>query len=59
MWTQKLKHTTPVNYRAQKLLYYLSQVMVNGPQTPLATDIPPANVTPTVPPIPFCKFFWC
>lgn len=38
--------------RAQKLLYYLAQVMVNGPQTPLATKLPPADIIPTVPPVP-------
>lgn len=39
--------------RAQKLLYYLGEVMVNGPQTPLATDIPPASIVPTVPTFPY------
>ncbi len=39
--------------RAQKLLAYLGEVMVNGPQTPLATDIPPAKVVPTVPAAPY------
>lgn len=38
--------------RAQKLLYYLAQVMVNGAQTPLATKLPPSDITPTVPPVP-------
>jgi pyruvate carboxylase len=52
--------------RAQKLLYYLAQVMVNGPQTPLATKTPPAEIVPNVPPVPvgesesrlpsFCRF---
>ncbi|KAJ1349725.1 hypothetical protein KIN20_005357, partial [Parelaphostrongylus tenuis] len=32
--------------RAQKLLNYLSEVQVNGPTTPLATDLRPARVTP-------------
>jgi hypothetical protein len=44
--------------RAQKLLYYLGEVMVNGPQTPLATDIKPADIEPTVPSYPFCEFLW-
>ncbi|ELT98600.1 hypothetical protein CAPTEDRAFT_229262 [Capitella teleta] len=39
--------------RAQKLLYYLGEVMVNGPQTPLATDIRPADIVPTVPNVPY------
>ena len=39
--------------RAQKLIYYLGEVMVNGPQTPLATDIPPTKIEPTVPPLTF------
>ncbi|KAL8608300.1 hypothetical protein ACOMHN_042167 [Nucella lapillus] len=38
--------------RAQKLLYYLGHVLVNGPSTPLATTIPPAEITPTVPSVP-------
>ncbi|XGW03860.1 hypothetical protein V3C99_015200 [Haemonchus contortus] len=35
--------------RAQKLLSYLAEVQVNGPTTPLATDLKPANVDPPVP----------
>ncbi|XP_063625395.1 pyruvate carboxylase, mitochondrial isoform X6 [Cydia splendana] len=38
--------------RAQKLLNYLGQVLVNGPATPLATSIPPADITPYIPPVP-------
>lgn len=38
--------------RAQKLLHYLGQVMVNGPSTPLGTSIPPSDITPSVPPVP-------
>ena len=41
----------PSKNRAQRLLYYLGDVMVNGPSTPLATDIPPSKITPTVPAI--------
>lgn len=37
--------------RAQKLLHYLGQVMVNGPSTPLATGIEPSDITPTIPEI--------
>jgi len=39
----------PSQNRAQRLLYYLGDVMVNGPSTPLATDIPPAKIVPKVP----------
>lgn len=35
--------------RAQKLLNYLGQVLVNGPQTPLATPLKPAEAKPHVP----------
>ncbi|ELU17762.1 hypothetical protein CAPTEDRAFT_220007 [Capitella teleta] len=35
--------------RAQKLLYYMADVVVNGPSTPLITKIPPAKIIPTVP----------
>ena len=42
----------PSMNRAQKLLYYLGNVMVNGPLTPLGTDLPPAKITPALPPIP-------
>jgi len=41
----------PSQNRAQKLLHYLSNVMVNGSLTPLATTLKPANVVPFVPPI--------
>lgn len=42
--------------RAQKLLYYLGTLMVNGPQTPLATGAQPARITPTVPPLPYSEY---
>eukprot|EP01060_Flectonema_neradi_P005716 TRINITY_DN1382_c0_g2_i1.p1 TRINITY_DN1382_c0_g2~~TRINITY_DN1382_c0_g2_i1.p1 ORF type:complete len:1187 (+),score=335.52 TRINITY_DN1382_c0_g2_i1:61-3621(+) len=35
--------------RAQKLLYYLADIRVNGPKTPLATSIEPVTVEPTAP----------
>lgn len=35
--------------RAQKLLYYLAEVMVNGPSTPLMTTLKPAEITPVLP----------
>ncbi|XP_013162177.1 PREDICTED: pyruvate carboxylase, mitochondrial isoform X1 [Papilio xuthus] len=38
--------------RAQKILNYLGYVLVNGPATPLATNIPPSDVKPYIPPIP-------
>ena len=45
----------PSQNRAQKLLKYLGEVMVNGPQTPLATNIPPSSTEPTVPTTTYCK----
>lgn len=39
----------PSKNRAQRLLYYLGDVMVNGASTPLATNLPPARIVPTVP----------
>ncbi|XP_017771058.1 PREDICTED: pyruvate carboxylase, mitochondrial isoform X2 [Nicrophorus vespilloides] len=35
--------------RAQKLLNYIGQVLVNGPTTPLATNVKPADTTPNIP----------
>jgi len=52
-----LYHFEASQNRAQKLLWYLGNVMVNGPMTPLATNLPPAKVAPTVPEIPSCKAF--
>ena len=44
--TLVLPQMEPSKNRAQRLLYYLGDVMVNGPSTPLATDIPPGlNMT--------------
>ncbi|PIO65469.1 hypothetical protein TELCIR_12854, partial [Teladorsagia circumcincta] len=37
--------------RAQKLLSFLGEVQVNGPTTPLATNLKPAYVDPVVPAI--------
>lgn len=45
----------PTKNRAQKLLNYLGTVLVNGPSTPLATPLLPAEVTPPVPEIPLGK----
>lgn len=41
----------PSRNRAQKLLNYLGNIMVNGPLTDLGTDLKPAKITPTVPEI--------
>lgn len=38
--------------RAQKLLHFLGNIIINGPVTPLATTIKPANIVPSVPPVP-------
>lgn len=35
--------------RAQKLLYYIAELMVNGPKTPLITSLKPAEITPVLP----------
>ncbi|XP_072165898.1 pyruvate carboxylase, mitochondrial-like [Diadema setosum] len=43
----------PSQNRAQKLLYYFSNLLVNGSTTPLATGLRPANVAPPVPEVPF------
>lgn len=42
--------------RAQKLLHYLGNVMINGPVTPLATAVKPAKIEPKVPTIPVGNF---
>lgn len=39
----------PSKNRGQKLLKYLSEVMVNGPKTPVSTNLKPAQITPVVP----------
>lgn len=41
----------PTQNRAQKLLNYLAEVMVNGPSTELGTTLKPANIEPVVPEI--------
>lgn len=45
----QLFHFTASQNRAQKLLNYLGQVLVNGPSTPLATPNKPADTKPHVP----------
>ena len=39
----------PSQNRAQKLLSYLSEILVNGPLTPLGTDSQPMNLKPELP----------
>ncbi|XP_026668283.1 pyruvate carboxylase, mitochondrial-like [Ceratina calcarata] len=41
----------PSQNRAQKLLNYLGSVLVNGPSTPLATNLKPAEIRPHIPQI--------
>lgn len=41
----------PTKNRAQKLLTYMAEVLVNGPQTPLATKLLPEEIIPVVPEI--------
>ncbi|XP_044737041.1 pyruvate carboxylase, mitochondrial isoform X2 [Chrysoperla carnea] len=41
----------PTKNRAQKLLTYMAEVLVNGPQTPLATKLLPEEIVPVVPEI--------
>ncbi|CAL1284612.1 unnamed protein product [Larinioides sclopetarius] len=38
--------------RAQKLLRYIGEVMVNGPSTPLSTNLKPSDLDPHVPEVP-------
>lgn len=45
----------PSQNRAQKLLNYIAEVQVNGPTTPLATQLQPANVKAPVPVTPASK----
>jgi len=47
-----LLRTTPQQNRGQKALHYLANVIVNGPATPLATNIKPALKAPVVPALP-------
>ncbi|KAF7990703.1 hypothetical protein HCN44_000508 [Aphidius gifuensis] len=48
---QLFKFQTSRN-RAQKLLNYIGTVLVNGPSTPLATQLKPATIKPHIPTIP-------
>ncbi len=38
--------------RGMRLLRFLSELVVNGPMTPWASNEPPANITPEVPEVP-------
>ncbi|XP_028009604.1 pyruvate carboxylase, mitochondrial [Eptesicus fuscus] len=42
----------PAQNRAQKLLYYLGHVMVNGPTTPIPVKADPSSTDPIVPVVP-------
>lgn len=48
---QELFQFVPSKNRAQKLLNYIGDVLVNGPLTPLGTSLKPADVQPHVPPV--------
>jgi len=39
----------PSRNRAQKILSYLANVIVNGPMTPLATGLTPSGINPVIP----------
>ncbi len=39
----------PAQNRAQKLLSYLSEILVNGPLTPLGTSVQPMDIKPELP----------
>ena len=43
----------PTRNRAHKLSYYLASTIVNGPCTPLATDLLPSKIDPHVPSVSF------
>ena len=49
----------PSQNRAQKLLNYIGDVLVNGPSTPLVTDIPPAEITVVAPETPAGNYCEC
>lgn len=44
-----------VKSRGHRLISYLGEILVNGPLTPLATDLLPAVITPMVPKTPYGK----
>eukprot|EP00092_Neocalanus_flemingeri_P000966 GFUD01001033.1.p1 GENE.GFUD01001033.1~~GFUD01001033.1.p1 ORF type:complete len:1189 (+),score=366.11 GFUD01001033.1:73-3639(+) len=51
----QLFHFEPSMNRAGKLLNYLGHVVVNGPTTPLVTDIPPSKVKVVTPQTPVTR----
>ncbi|KAF6022688.1 Pc [Bugula neritina] len=48
----ELTQFVPSQNRAQKLVHYLGNVLVNGPATPLVTDLKPTSVPPSIPATP-------
>jgi len=51
----QLFHFEPSLNRAGKLLNYIGNVIVNGPTTPLVTDIPPAKTLVSAPETPITR----
>ncbi|XP_018647845.1 putative pyruvate carboxylase [Schistosoma mansoni] len=45
----------PAKQRAQKLLRYIGNIMINGPSTMLATQLPPSDIEPKVPTISYAN----
>ena len=45
----ELFNVRPSQNRAQKLLQYIGNVLVNGPVTPLATGLKPSKMEPVLP----------
>lgn len=44
---------SPSQNRAQKLLHFLGNVMVNGPMTPVGTELKPVEFEPVLPDLPY------
>uniref|UniRef100_T1GGZ2 pyruvate carboxylase n=1 Tax=Megaselia scalaris TaxID=36166 RepID=T1GGZ2_MEGSC len=44
----------PSQNRAQRILKYISEVLINGPQTPLATTLTPSTIKPSIPTFEDC-----
>lgn len=44
----------PSQNRAQRILKYISEVLINGPQTPLATTLTPSAIKPSIPTFEDC-----
>jgi len=45
----------PSQNRAGRLMHYLADVMVNGPSTPIPTDLKPPYREPVTPSVPIGK----